>query len=53
MCEIQQAEVEYVGLTNREDDAEDRVVVRVTARLRDVVIDRNGNVIKRTRRTTS
>jgi predicted lipid-binding transport protein (Tim44 family) len=48
VCEIRkQATVEYVGLTNREGDDEDRVVVRVTAVLRDVVIDRNGNVIKR------
>ena len=48
VCEIRkQATVEYVGLINREDDAEDRVVVRVTAVLRDVVIDRNGHVIKR------
>ena len=48
VCEIrQQATVEYVGLTNREDDDEDRVVVRLTAVLRDVVIDRNGNVINR------
>jgi predicted lipid-binding transport protein (Tim44 family) len=48
VCEVQQpSEVEYLGLTNREDDAEDRVVVRLTAHLRDVVIDRNGNIIKR------
>ena len=48
VCEIiKPTEVEYLGLTNREDDAEDRVVVRLTAHLRDVVIDRNGNVIKR------
>ena len=48
VCEIKKpTEVEYVGLTNREDDTEDRVVVRLTAQLRDVVIDRNGNVIKR------
>ena len=48
VCEIRKpTEVEYLGLTNREDDAEDRVVVRLTAQLRDVVIDRNGNVIKR------
>jgi predicted lipid-binding transport protein (Tim44 family) len=48
VCEIKKpTEVEYLGLTNREDDTEDRVVVRLTAELRDVVIDRNGNVIKR------
>ncbi len=34
--------IDYVGLTNREADAEDRVVVRVTAHLRDYVIDRFG-----------
>ena len=41
------SEVEYLGLTNREDDAEDRVVVRLTAHLRDVVVGRDGKVIKR------
>ncbi len=40
-------EVEYIGLVNREDDADDRVVVRVQAVLRDVVIDASGNVLKR------
>jgi predicted lipid-binding transport protein (Tim44 family) len=39
--------VEYIGLTNREDDAEDRVVVRMQALLRDVVLDRHGAVITR------
>jgi hypothetical protein len=38
-------EVRYVGVTNRAGDAEDRVVVRLTARLRDVVVDRAGNVL--------
>ena len=48
VCEIRGAtHVQYLGLTNREDDTEDRVVVRVVASLRDVVVDRNGNVIKR------
>jgi predicted lipid-binding transport protein (Tim44 family) len=48
VCEIREpTEVEYLGLTNREDDSEDRVVVRLTAHLRDVVIDRDGKVIKR------
>jgi predicted lipid-binding transport protein (Tim44 family) len=40
-------EVEYVGLLNRDDDTEDRVVVRMRARMRDVVEDRNGRIIKR------
>ncbi len=48
VCEITKpSEVEYLGLTNREDDAEDRVVVRLTAHLRDVVVGRDGKVIKR------
>jgi predicted lipid-binding transport protein (Tim44 family) len=48
VCEIKRGpDVEYVGLTNREQDAEDRAVVRVEALLRDVVIDRSGSVIKR------
>jgi predicted lipid-binding transport protein (Tim44 family) len=48
VCEIRSGPaVEYLGLTNREDDAEDRVVVRVEAELRDVVIDRAGETITR------
>jgi predicted lipid-binding transport protein (Tim44 family) len=48
VCELRQGPaVEYMGLVNREDDADDRVVVRVEAELRDVVIDRDGRVIKR------
>jgi hypothetical protein len=35
----------YVGLTNRAGDAEDRTVVQLTARLRDVVVDRHGREI--------
>lgn len=38
-------EVEYVGLTNRADDRDDRAVVRVEATLRDVVQDRAGHEI--------
>ena len=34
--------VEYVGLVNREDDSQDRVVCRIEAVLRDYVEDRNG-----------
>lgn len=37
--------VEYVGLVNREDDRDDRVVVRVQATLRDWVQDRAGRRI--------
>ena len=48
VCEIRSGpEVQYVGLVNREDDADDRVVVRITAVLRDVVVDAAGNVLKR------
>lgn len=39
--------VEYVGLTNRGDAGGDRVVVRIEAKLRDYVVDRNGKHIKR------
>lgn len=35
----------YVGVTNRAGNAEDRAVVLLTARLRDVVVDRYGNVL--------
>ena len=38
--------VEYVGLTNRGGDDADRVVVRIEAKLRDYVVDRNGRHIK-------
>ncbi len=41
-------EVEYLGLVNREDDAEDRVVCRMVAILRDVVVDERGATIDRT-----
>ncbi len=37
--------VRYVGVTNRAQDAEDRAVVQLTARLRDVVVDDYGEVI--------
>jgi predicted lipid-binding transport protein (Tim44 family) len=39
--------VEYVGLLRRGDRDEDRVVVRIEARLRDYVVDRLGRHIKR------
>jgi len=38
-------DVRYVGLTNRAGDAEDRAVVLLTARLRDVVVDDYGDVM--------
>lgn len=38
-------DVRYVGVTNRAQDVEDRVVVQLTARLQDVVVDRYGDVI--------
>ena len=39
--------IEYVGLVNREDDTEDRAVVRITASLRAFVVDRSGRKIMR------
>jgi predicted lipid-binding transport protein (Tim44 family) len=40
--------IEYVGLTNREDDTEDRAVVRIEAELSSYVQDRRGEKIMRT-----
>lgn len=37
--------VEYIGLTNRAADSEDRVVVFITATIEDYVLDRNGQTI--------
>ena len=42
---VRNATVEYVGMTNRLDETEDRVVVRVAALLEDVVVDAHENVI--------
>lgn len=42
---VESSDVEYVGMTNREQDDEDRVVVRVSAVLEDYVIDRDGDRI--------
>jgi predicted lipid-binding transport protein (Tim44 family) len=39
--------VDYVGLVNRAEDEEDRVVVRVAARLRDVLVDGWGHRMPR------
>jgi predicted lipid-binding transport protein (Tim44 family) len=36
-------EIHYVSMTNRADDADDRVVIHVEATLKDVVVDRAGN----------
>src|SRR3954463_3000737 len=38
-------QVEYVGMTNRADDRDDRVVVRVEATLKDYVVNSRGNRI--------
>lgn len=38
-------DVEYVGLVNRDDDTQDRVVVRIEARLRDYVQTQSGQKI--------
>jgi predicted lipid-binding transport protein (Tim44 family) len=45
---LTEPDVRYVGITNREDDAEDRAVVRIRAHLRAYVEDANGNHIMRT-----
>lgn len=42
---VHEATVEYVGLTNREEDQEDRVVVRIAATLDDYVVDADGDVV--------
>jgi predicted lipid-binding transport protein (Tim44 family) len=42
--------VQYLGLTNRNDSKDDRVTVRIEAKLRDYVEDRSGNHLKRTGR---
>jgi predicted lipid-binding transport protein (Tim44 family) len=39
--------VDYVGLRNTAEDRSKRAVVRITARVRDVVIDKHGNTIHR------
>lgn len=40
--------IQYVGITNREDDTEDRAVVRIEAKLSAYVIDKSGKKIMRT-----
>jgi predicted lipid-binding transport protein (Tim44 family) len=49
---IEEPRVEYVGLTNRGDAGGDRVVVRIEAKVRDYVVDRNGRHLKRDGRFT-
>jgi predicted lipid-binding transport protein (Tim44 family) len=39
--------IQYVGLVNREDDSEDRAVVRIEAPLQAYVVDRSGNKVLR------
>jgi predicted lipid-binding transport protein (Tim44 family) len=46
-------QVDYVGLTNRAGDAEDRVVVLVSATCEDFVVDRNGNTILKDNATST
>jgi predicted lipid-binding transport protein (Tim44 family) len=54
ICEIKKGpEIEYLGLVNRTDDADDRVTVRVTATTLDYVRDRHGNQIKRNDASTT
>jgi predicted lipid-binding transport protein (Tim44 family) len=40
--------IEYVGLTNRAEESEDRACVRVSGQMRDVVLDGNGRLMTRT-----
>ncbi|MDO8187607.1 Tim44-like domain-containing protein [Conexibacter sp. JD483] len=49
---LQIRSIEYLGLTNREGHREDRVTVRICARLRDFVVMRNGMVLKRNEETS-
>ncbi|HEY1358953.1 MAG TPA: TIM44-like domain-containing protein [Thermoleophilaceae bacterium] len=39
--------IQYVGLTNREDDTEDRVVIRIEAQLKSYVLTADGQKIQR------
>jgi predicted lipid-binding transport protein (Tim44 family) len=49
---LDEPKVQYVGLARRGREQSDRVVVRIEARLRDVVEDRQGRRIKRSDRIT-
>jgi predicted lipid-binding transport protein (Tim44 family) len=44
---LEDPKVLYVGITNREDDDEDRAVVRIEAKLRAYVVDRAGAKVMR------
>jgi predicted lipid-binding transport protein (Tim44 family) len=44
---LEEPDVLYVGITNREDDDEDRAVVRIEAKLRAYVVDRAGAKVMR------
>jgi predicted lipid-binding transport protein (Tim44 family) len=44
---LEDPEIRYVGLVNREDDEEDRAVVRIDAELKAYVIDRGGRRLTR------
>jgi predicted lipid-binding transport protein (Tim44 family) len=44
---LEDPKVLYVGITNREDDDEDRAVVRIEAKLRAYVVDRAGANVMR------
>ena len=46
--EVKSVEAAYVGLVNREDDQDDRVVVRIGARVKDFVVNRSGGIVTRT-----
>lgn len=43
-----ETKVQYVGLTNREEDAEDRAVLRIEAKLKSYVLTEHGVKIRRT-----
>ena len=48
VCSVQKGpSIQYLGLVNRAEDAEDRVTVRIEATLQDYVLDRDGRTIKR------
>jgi predicted lipid-binding transport protein (Tim44 family) len=50
---LEPPEVEYMGLVNRAEDEEDRVVVWIEARLHDYVVDANGHKVMKTGESTS
>ena len=44
---LDEPNVQYVGLTNREDDSEDRAVLRIEAKLKSYVVTKDGTTIQR------